>query len=335
MNEDIFENLVVRFLDGKATPHEKEILSTWLRREPAAKETFYFLLAKREKENPQYLPDVQSKLVAYQAFMEGGSRPDRRQRPLLHENSRSLQFRLWLAASFVLLISACLYSAKDQLLYDHYHSGSGSIRVISLQDGTKITLNANSTVRVLRGLFSGDDREVWIDGEGFFEVQRNPDRARFVVHTTNFDVVVLGTKFNVNNRRGKSEVVLAEGKIELVKNEHPPLVMTPGDKVRVSPGDETFEQSVLQDHRYEAWRNSMLVFENTPLSEVTQIILDHYSVKLVINDSTLANRLFTGTLPNNDLDVILLALSTAYNVDVDRKGSDIVLKPRALKQPQL
>jgi ferric-dicitrate binding protein FerR (iron transport regulator) len=335
MSEDLFKNLTIRFLDGTATPHEKEILSNWLRQDPKAEEIFYFLVSKREKENPQYLLETGQKLLAYEEFLKGGKRMS--VEPKLRyefQPGKPSVYRLWLAASVLLVLSASLYFTRDLLRYNNYQSESGAIRLVTLGDGTRVTLNANSSLKVLRKLFSGRDREVWIDGEGFFEVEQNADRTKFIVHTTNFDVEVLGTKFNVNNRRGKSEVVLSEGKVKLVNKDLTPFIMRPGDRVSLTETQSRFEQSIARSKEYEAWRSSMLVFENTPLSEVMQIIPDYYDINVTISDSLLAMRQFTGTLPNNDLDVILLALSTAYNIDVERTDNRIILKPKALKQPQ-
>lgn len=69
----------------------------------------------------------------------------------------------------------------------------------------------------------------------------------------------------------------------------------------------------------------MLVFENTPLSEVAKIIQDYYGVQVVVNDPLLSARQFTGTLPNNDLNIILLALKTSYKINVEQKGDRIFL----------
>jgi ferric-dicitrate binding protein FerR (iron transport regulator) len=64
----------------------------------------------------------------------------------------------------------------------------------------------------------------------------------------------------------------------------------------------------------------------SPLSEVTDIIDDYYDVEMIIADSLLGTRQFTGSLPNNDLDLILLALSTSYRIEIERRGDRIILR---------
>jgi ferric-dicitrate binding protein FerR (iron transport regulator) len=333
MNEDIFENLVEKFLEGNATSHEKEILSNWLREEPKAEEVFYFLVSKRESKSPQYLPETESKIMAYEAFLKGEAWTwANSDHETVSISSRMINYRYWWVASVILLISVGFYYfLNESLLYKNYHSESGAIRIVMLEDGTRVTLNANSSINVLRNFFWNAHREVWINGEAFFEVKKNSDRTKFIVHATNFDVEVLGTKFNVSNRHGKSEVILSEGRIKLVKGDRAPLIMSPGERVSLSDAHGRFERSAANRQEYQAWRNSMMVFENTPLSEVAQMILDYYGVNVVINDPLLAKREFTGTLPNDDLNVILLALRTAYNVDVERVEGGFILMPNTPK----
>jgi transmembrane sensor len=328
MKEDLFADIITRFLEGNATAHEKELLSSWLKEDPAREEILYFRISQRENERPQYLPEMDSKLEAYEKFLAGGERISKgaywEEEPV---PSRSRHYKWWwLAASVILFISAGFYFLSDSLFYKTYTAGKGMIRSVTLDDGSTVTLNANSSIRVLRDFMDHANREAWINGEAFFEVEKRSDQMKFIVHTGNFDVEVLGTKFNINNRRGKTEVILAEGKLRLVSEDKKPLIMKPGEKVTLSDDNGHYRKRIVNLRKYEAWRNNMLVFENTPLAEVAQIIRDYYGIKVSLCDSLLATRKFTGTLPINDLDLILQALSTAHNIEFERKGDSVILR---------
>ena len=330
MKDDLYKDIIIKFLQGDATPHEKSMLSNWLKEDTAREEVFYYYLSMRESENPQHLPEIQSKADAYDEFLHNGVQMPTVDfsdyRDCASGRSRSMAFRWWLAASVLLIISASLYFFQDSFLYDVYAAENGIIRSVTLEDGSTVTLNANSSIKVLRDFMGQENREVWIRGEAFFEVTKNSDLEKFIVHTNNFDVEVLGTKFNINNRRCKSEVTLAEGKVKLVAKDQQPLIMSPGEQVTLSNDQQHFQKAVVKAEKYEAWRKNLLVFENTPLSEVADIIEDYYDVKMVIADSALARRQFTGTLPNNDLEVILLAISTAYKIEIQKNHDQIILK---------
>ena len=331
MKEDLFIDIIKKFLEGDATAHEKIMLSNWLKEDPAREETFYYYLSMRETENPQHLPDVNSKAEAYEKFLCGEVKmpgvPFRNhQEDEPGPGSRSMNYMWWLAASVVLLTSFSFYFFQDSLFYKIYSAENGMIRSVTLEDGSTVTLNANSFITVRRDFMDHEHREVWINGEAFFEVAKTNNLMKFIVHTDNFDVEVLGTKFNINNRRSKSEVTLAEGTVRLVAKDQEPLIMKPGEQVSLSDAQERFEKQVVKPEKFQAWRNNLLTFENSPLSEVAHIIEDYYGVEMIIADSLLATRQFTGTLPNNDLGVILMALSTAYEIEIEQYQKRIVLK---------
>lgn len=329
MKEDLFKDIIAKFLKGEATGHEKRMLSGWLKEDPAREELFYYHLSKRESENPQHLPDVDSRFEAYEKYLRGEI-----QMPLVdggHSQgvepipARSKNSILWWAASILILISAGVFLLKDAFLYQTYSAGKGAISSVILEDGTTVTLNANSSIRVLDDFMDHSNREVWIKGEAFFEVTKRDDLKKFIVHTDNFDVEVLGTKFNVNNGKCKTEVMLTEGKVKLVAKDKEPLIMKPGEQVSVSNAQSHFEKQIVNPEKYTAWRNNILVFENTPLAEVADIIEDYYDVEMIVADSLLGTRQFTGSLPNNDLEVILLALTTSYKIEIERAGDKIIL----------
>lgn len=328
MKEDLFSEIIKKFLEGDATAHEKRMLSNWLKEDPRREEIFYHHLSMREIENPQHFPDVSSKTQTYEKFLQGEIPMPTVVFPkygTIEDTARTMNYRWWLAASIILFISAGFYFFQDEFLYKTYSAEKGMIKAVTLEDGSTVTLNANSSIKVLRDFMQHENREVWIKGEAFFEVTKKRDLMKFIVHTNNFDVEVLGTKFNINNRRCKSEVMLAEGKVKLVAKDKEPLIMKPGEQVSVSYQKGEFEKQIAEPEKYEAWRNNMLVFDNTPLSEVAQIIQDYYGVTIILNDSLLSTRQFTGTLPNNDLNIILLALKTSYGINVEQKGSRIFL----------
>jgi transmembrane sensor len=330
MKDDLFKDIITKFLKGEATGHEKRMLSSWLKEDAALEELFYYHLSKRETENPQHLPDVDSRFHAYEKYLHGGIQIPVADR--WHSQgaeampTRSKNCMLLWAASVVVLISASVFLLGDSFLYRTYSAGKGSIRSLTLEDGSKVTLNANSSIRVLHDFMDHSSREVWIEGEAFFEVTKRNDWKKFIVHTDNFDVEVLGTKFNVNDRRCKTEVMLTEGKVKLVAKDHAPVIMKPGEQVSRSNSKSAFKKRIVEPEKYTAWRNNILVFENTPLSEVTDIIGNYYDVEMIIADSQLGTRQFTGSLPNNDLDLILLALSTSYRIDIERRGDRIILR---------
>ncbi len=331
--EDLFVEIIKRFFEGDATAHEKSMLSNWLEEDPSRAEIFYYHLSLREIENPQHLPDVSAKAEVFDKFLRGEMQVPEiiiRKSEDSHPVRTVENYRWWLAASLILLITVSFYFVRDEFFYRTYTAETGKIRSVTLNDGSVVTLNANSSIKVLRDFLDHENREVWINGEAFFEVAKRSDVKKFIVHTVNFDVEVLGTKFNINNRGCRSEVILAEGKVKLVSKDKEALIMKPGEQVSVLTRQGDYKKQIAKPEKYKAWRNNMLVFDNTPLSEVARIIEDYYGVTVVLTDSRLGTRKFTGTLPNNDLDIIMLALKTSYKINVEQKGDRIMLSNEPL-----
>lgn len=329
------EHTLYEFFAGRATPLQQKLIEEWLR-EPGHEEAYFTYLARWEADHLQYTPDTQAALTAYQSFMSG-RQPYPRHRPALTEAPRRLFwqhpfFRSLSVAAALALVLGAAYATRTYWLYERLTAPYGQTRTLALADGSEVTLNAHSSVRVPRWLAYADRREVWLDGEAYFSVNRTPDRRSFIVHTANLDVQVLGTRFNVNTRRGQTQVVLNEGKVQLMARAATgaararPIVMQPGETAALAPGDTAFRKTVVPTAPATAWRDRRLVFDETPLSQVAQTIEDYYGIKVVIGNRSLARRELTGTLPNNDLSVVLKTLSVSYNLAVVREPNRIILR---------
>jgi transmembrane sensor len=331
MKEQVTERILHAYFANKATHHEKQLIKEWLRI-AGNEEIFYQHLARWEAQHLQFQPDEEKASQSYKAFLRGEKQSV--QITTISENTRRIPFSfqkriLAVAASVVLLISAALYLYSDHLFYNIYATSYGMTQNILLDDGSEVTLNANSTLKVPRNLSEDKVREVWLDGEAFFSVTKRPDKVRFMVHTENISVEVLGTKFNVNNRRGATEVVLDEGSVKLTSSEADqisPVIMKPGDYVVLHKTDTSFKKMAVKPEKYTAWQANKLIFEDTPLREVAEKIEDYYGVKIRIDNKQLGSRQVTGTLPNNDLGVVLKSLSMSHDLEIVRQTDYIIFR---------
>ena len=331
MNEPISEKILAAYFEKRATPHEKLLIREWLK-DKRNEEIFYEFLAKWELNHPQYVPDEDRAIRNFKNFMDGGI--EERQPELfvaspVRRRGSLINYRMaGIAASLIFIVCFGFYLLKDQLFYDFHTTSFGMTKNVLLPDGSEITLNANSSLKVPKDLATDQVREVWLDGEAFFSVVKRPGKIRFLVHTTNLDVEVLGTKFNVNNRRGKTEVVLSEGKVKLVSldNTSDPVIMKPGEFVSLSGKDAAFQKKKVEPENFTAWQSNKLVFEDTPLKVVAEKIQDYYGVDVVIVNDDVALKLLTGTLPNNDIGVVLRSLETSHNLKIARDGNRITIE---------
>ncbi len=195
----------------------------------------------------------------------------------------------------------------------------GETRLLTLPDKSVVTLNGNSSVRYAAAWETGQPREVWITGEGFFDVIHTATNQRFVVHLpTGIDVEVLGTRFNVYGREASTKVILDTGKIRLNVNRKTgdPMVMQPGEMFEANAEAKTFFTRRVNARALSSWHDGKLTFDGTRLSEVAQILHDTYGLTVRFSDAGLANQTISGTVPNQDSETILKGLVTLFNLNV-------------------
>ncbi len=152
--------------------------------------------------------------------------------------------------------------------------------------------------------------------------------AKFIVHVNLMEVEVLGTQFNVNTRRGKTQVVLNSGKVKLSSqqaNNPKSIFMLPGDLVERTSETSDFIKKEVDPNLYSSWRSQLFKFQSTPVSEIAAILEDTYDWKILIKDPRLGKMTFTSTVPVNKPEVLLKLLEEAFQVDVYKEGNQVII----------
>jgi ferric-dicitrate binding protein FerR (iron transport regulator) len=230
-------------------------------------------------------------------------------------------YKRWMmaAAAVLIMIISGLYWYSATSNASNVKTEFGQIKEKVLPDGSSVILNANSTITT--GAFhDGKSREVWLKGEAYFKVHKTSTKDRFIVHTNKVDIVVTGTQFNVISRNNTTSVYLKEGSVFLHAASGEEIHMKPGDYVEVKNGAIQFKPA--KDKSILAWQERMLVFDNTPLSEVAQKMKDVYGVDVQV-DAAIANKAISGVMPNNDLNVLLQSLEASQDFKIERINNTI------------
>lgn len=202
------------------------------------------------------------------------------------------------------------------LQYSQIKTGYGEIKSVILPDSSVVTLNANSSIRIPEDWTDKSGRQVWLEGEAYFQVQKKPATiAKFVVHTRQVDVEVLGTKFNVNVRRQLAVVSLEEGKVRLsvhgsdsaVLEKRAPMVLRPGQVVTI---DDT--QAKLNEDKdvvaHSGWTHHEFHFDNTPLKDIAGMIEDTYGYKLEVADTSMLQVAISGDVRVRNIEEMVKVL---------------------------
>ncbi len=199
---------------------------------------------------------------------------------------------------------------------------------ITLSEGTKVWLNSGSKL-IYPAVFALNKREVYIEGEAIFDVTHMEEKP-FVVSTSDFDIKVLGTVFNVSSYSDDkcSSTVLEQGKIELARRESSILSR---EKIDIFPGtmavfnrnQKTFEKQQVDPQKYLSWREGYLIFKSEKLENILKKLGRYYDIEMVINDAQLKNAAFSGLLdlknsPEEVLSIIKETTSFSYSIDHEK-----------------
>jgi len=261
-------NEIKNFLEGKYSPKGQEMWNKWYDRT----DDFF--------DNMEMVQSDRSKLK-------------KELRQIKNTNKViSLQYKNWAAAAslvFLIGLSVFFYQTSNTVESKQFTVKLGEHAQIKLSDGTKIWLNAGSVLKYPKE-FKGDTREVYLSGEAFFDVAKDKKHP-FIIHTNKMDTKVLGTSFNVQAYPDQKtqEVSVATGRVNVkstVTEEN--VYVTPGQKVVFKSQDNKLQAfKDIPVNTISLWRKNIMVFEETPLSEVVATINRNYNVAIEVKNKNL------------------------------------------------
>lgn len=208
--------------------------------------------------------------------------------------------------------------------YEEVYVPKGERTQLIFQDGTKVSLNAESRIRYPRK-FAFSERKVSLEGEGFFEVATNKDRP-FIVDLNGLDVKVLGTTFDVKAYPADPDifVTLETGKVSITSQAHPIALLKPGEKAIYNRSSGVCKISKPENvAQSSAWRKNKIIFNNASLSEVTQVLSRWYNIEFSITDSTALYYNYTLTSSKKEIHQVLQELEKIAPVRFTDKDGTI------------
>lgn len=168
--------------------------------------------------------------------------------------------------------------SKDTVLsYNVLTVPAGGEFALQLSDGSKVWLNSGSSLKY-PVVFSGNQREVEIEGEGYFEVSRDEQKP-FIVRVKDVSVQVLGTAFNISAYDHQTVTTLINGKVRLNKGECE-VVLRPGDQAIATSGGEGFQVSQVNARNFTLWKDGIFWFENQDLNVILNELARWYDVEV-------------------------------------------------------
>lgn len=321
---------MVRISSGKLSGADQRDLERWLEQKPENKTDLersrqLWWLSAQLRDSP-----------AAQALLE---RDDVAEGPKPWLGNLAFNRYFAAAAAAVILVSFFAlprmerFFSSSRIAADGVTTARGEIANYALPDGSTLTLDAASSVRIA---FTDKERVVYLSGgEGFFDVKHNPARP-FIVVAGKKRVVVAGTKFNVDYfpKERDMEVAVVEGLVNVT-------FPTPGagdrtvpikqDEVVMFPANGSTIRRPISAARASAWREGKLYFDDAQLSEVLASVNRYFQKPLVVSNPGMGKRTVTGMFQAGDLNAVLMSLNDLYGL----KGKELSDRWLLIQDPKI
>ena len=240
------------------------------------------------------------------------------------KSKRSLVWQWSVAASIIIMLGVGgvmtyhrLFKTQEAVEYCVVSTKAGETTNIVLDDGSKIRLNASSTLRYPKKSTQGD-YYVTIEGEAYFDVAKQLDR-KFIVQTISHKVEVIGTAFNVQSyaQDNTLEVVLLSGKVQISKSYGNTglVVLEPHEKYTYNALTNAITVTQTSTENETAWLRNELVFRNESLKNVLIKMERFYGVSITSSQlGWLENELFNGRFGGDQVSKVLEILAVHYPI---------------------
>lgn len=270
------EELLFKYFRGKASKDEKIAISRWLGESNDNKMKF------REASDlyEQFIMTAPAAMLDQDSSSQRGA--------ILQKKSR----RIWLAVANIAAVAAV--TAGIWLAIDHRYETkmedsmmtveipAGHRMDITLADGTTVKLNSGARMQYPQS-FSSSSREVYLDGEAFFDVAHN-EKKPFIVNTYTAKIEVLGTSFEVNadERENEFSATLIEGRVKVASKNDPEkeVIIEPSRKVTMANGILAVEEADLS--KTALWTDGILDITGTDFGKLIRRMENAYGVRIVI-----------------------------------------------------
>jgi ferric-dicitrate binding protein FerR (iron transport regulator) len=345
MNE--IEGLMIRFLYEDISENELRELEHWLQESPENKESFFQLKnifdsiknhkLLSEEEIEKSWQRMQQKMPDSKEIMPASSG----KRFVMH----SLRYIAVAVVAIALGTGIGIYietSTSNQSAMEENPVAFNEIQVkkggapssVTLSDGSIVSLNASTTFRY-PATFSKTLREVYLDGEAFFEVAPN-EEIPFVVKLKQQSVTVHGTSFNVEayHQASYSIITLINGSISLETlsksgEKISSILLRPGQKACFDSFSELVSLEKSDNSLAKEWLNGSFKFKDEPLGIITKRLENYYGVNIYLDDETLEHIRYTGSFSlDQSIRQVLHIINGEKQFLFQQTGNDIHIKKK-------
>ncbi|MBK5723133.1 FecR family protein, partial [Dysgonomonas sp. Marseille-P4677] len=310
-------NLLYKYISGDATDKEKEKVVDWVYADEANLKKYMRLRKIYDASAWIEIPENVNQLPVHKKT---------------RKSSLVLQFSKIAAIAILVLISS--YWGYKQYFHKTEIDDevltmimpAGQYGQLVLPDGSLVWLNAQSRLE-FPSRFGSDGRNVFLDGEAFFEVAANEDNP-FIVHTKNYSVKALGTKFNVRSfdEGEHSRTSLLTGAVDIELNtSKKKFSLHPNEQLDYQNGEVSL--SPISNLSYFEWKDGLLCFENESMKDLLMRLGQCYAIEFEIKNESILTDKYTGKFKIKDgIEQALKVLQLRSDFSYRNKGDYIIIE---------
>lgn len=306
--------------------HEEEIeIQKWL----TENDTNLVDKSFREILSEMQVEDRELSQKAFQKFQKAIHSQQVRPLRLRLQRSISLMQRV-AAVLFIPLLFLAGYLLLNKKADTHWNDITvphGMHQTLTLSDGTKLHVNSGTRV-IYPSDFTENKREIFVSGELFADVAKNPDKP-FIISAGGVQVQVLGTMFNLRSYENIEtiEVALVEGSVLFKTPTHPDEILKKGEMIQYNRTSQKMVRETFPANQYKCpAKKEGFYFSNLPLSDIVKELEYYFNTRIIILDPKLGNSTYIAYFTNGEtLDEILSSLNTDGQMSITRSEGVIMI----------
>ncbi len=220
-------------------------------------------------------------------------------------------------------------AVDETLVFNTLRVPYGKRFELVLSDGTKVHLNAGTSLKYPVRFLGKGTRKVFLNGEAYFDVAKDSKRP-FIVNSDELNVQVLGTEFNVSSypEDDAVNVVLVEGSVGLYTeySSSKDIVLAPSFKASYNKNDKKISTQKVQTYLYTSWINGEQLYRNIPFKNILPKLERYYNVKIINTNSALENELFYASFKDQTIENVLTYFNEVHKIQYEIKNNQIFIK---------
>jgi hypothetical protein len=223
-------------------------------------------------------------------------------------------------------------SDLEKISYNTIQIPYGKKFKLQLSDGTLVHLNSGTTLKYPVKFIAGENRQVFLDGEAFFDVAKDKKHP-FIVNADNLNVRVLGTHFNVSNypEDAATDVVLVEGSVGMYNtneefNADKNTILKPGYKGSFNRENATILTKPVITDIYTSWINGGLTFRNMTFKNIITKLERRYNVTIINKNEKLASEKFNASFKEESIENVMSYFNDIHGINYTIKNNQILIK---------